>query len=177
MIAAYTATTRIEGFANSMGDSGTAATSVIVAQNLGTRDRKNADASFRCSFCLLLLIGAFISCMLFFLAPAASKILLGTFSGDAIDSSVQYLRLIAVFYILCYLGGAFVGYFNGLGKVAVSFAGAVCQILLRTVLSWGLIPTLQLNAIAVATGIGWLSMDFLWALQYLRNHMSASSLD
>lgn len=31
MISAYTATTRIEGFANSFGDSGSAATSVLVA--------------------------------------------------------------------------------------------------------------------------------------------------
>lgn len=35
MISAYTATTRIEGFANSFGDSGSAATSVLVAQNRG----------------------------------------------------------------------------------------------------------------------------------------------
>lgn len=38
MISAYTATTRIEGFANSFGDSGSAATSVLVAQNLGGRE-------------------------------------------------------------------------------------------------------------------------------------------
>ncbi len=35
MILAYTATTRIEGFANSFGDSGCSATSVLTAQNLG----------------------------------------------------------------------------------------------------------------------------------------------
>lgn len=37
MISAYTATTRIEGFANSFGDSGAQAVSVFTAQNTGSR--------------------------------------------------------------------------------------------------------------------------------------------
>ncbi|MBD9157270.1 MAG: MATE family efflux transporter, partial [Lachnospiraceae bacterium] len=46
MISAYTATTRIEGFANSFGDSGSAATSVLVAQNLGAGKKERVRQSF-----------------------------------------------------------------------------------------------------------------------------------
>ena len=49
MISAYTATTRIEGFANSLGDSGSAATSVLVAQNRGAGKKERVKESFRSS--------------------------------------------------------------------------------------------------------------------------------
>lgn len=39
---AYTATTRMEGFANSFGDSGASAASVMAAQNLGTGKRNGS---------------------------------------------------------------------------------------------------------------------------------------
>ena len=46
LIAAYTATTRIEGFANSFGDSGASATSVVVAQNYGAAGGKISSLGF-----------------------------------------------------------------------------------------------------------------------------------
>lgn len=58
MISAYTATTRIEGFANSFGDSGSAATSVLVAQNRGAGKEERVKESFRSSLFLMLAMGA-----------------------------------------------------------------------------------------------------------------------
>ena len=46
MISAYTATMRMEGFANSFSDSGAVAISVFVAQNRGAGDKKRARAGF-----------------------------------------------------------------------------------------------------------------------------------
>lgn len=46
IISAYTATTRIEGFSNSFGDSGSTAISVFVAQNRGAGDKKRALKGF-----------------------------------------------------------------------------------------------------------------------------------
>ena len=100
MISAYTATTRIKGFANSFGDSGSAATSVLVA----------------------------------------------------------------LFYVFCFTGNTFAGYFNGTGRVSVPFIGATSHIALRVVLSWLLVGKMGLPAVALATGLGWVTVNALWAL-------------
>ncbi len=100
MISAYTAMTRIEGFANSFGDSGSAATSVLVA----------------------------------------------------------------LFYVFCFTGNTFAGYFNGTGRVSVPFIGATSHIALRVVLSWLLVGKMGLPAVALATGLGWVTVNALWAL-------------
>ena len=118
MISAYTATTRIEGFANSFGDSGNAATSVLVAQN----------------------------------------------RGAAFENARDYLKLVALFYTLCFTGNTFAGYFNGIGKVSVPFLGATSHIALRVVLSWLLVGRMGLPAVALATGLGWAMVNTMWAV-------------
>ena len=65
MISAYTATTRIEGFANSFGDSGSAATSVLVAQNLGAGKKERVRQSFCRSLALMVSMGLAISAVPF----------------------------------------------------------------------------------------------------------------
>lgn len=58
MISAYTATTRIEGFANSFGDSGAQAVSVFTAQNTGAGEERRVREGFRTSFLMMLALGA-----------------------------------------------------------------------------------------------------------------------
>lgn len=66
-----------------------------------------------------------------------------------------YLRLIAVFYVLCFIGNVFVGYFRGIGRVSVPIVGTTLQITLRVILSYALIGPMGLEAVALATGLGW----------------------
>lgn len=75
---------------------------------------------------------------------------------------VVYLRVIAVFYTLCFTGNTFAGYFDGVGRVSVPLIGAASHIALRAVLSWLLVGRLGLSAVALATGIGWLMVNGLW---------------
>ena len=140
MISAYTATTRIEGFANSFGDSGSAATSVLVAQNLGAGKKERVRQSFCRSLALM------------------------EHSGAAFENACAYMKIIAVFYTFCFTGNTFAGYFDGIGRVSVLFIGATSHIALRVVLSWLLIGEMGLPAVAVATGIGWVSVNALWTL-------------
>ena len=46
--------------------------------------------------------------------------------------------LVALFYVFCFTGNTFAGYFNGTGRVSVPFIGA--------------------------TGLGWVTVNALWAL-------------
>lgn len=162
MISAYTATTRIEGFANSFGDSGSAATSVLVAQNRGAGKEEREKESFRSSLFLMLAMGLAMSLIMYVSASTSVGFMLGTRSGAAFENARDYLKLVALFYTLCFTGSTFAGYFNGIGKVSVPFLGATSHIALRVVLSWLLVGKMGLPAVALATGLGWVLVNALW---------------
>ena len=80
------------------------------------------------------------------------------------------MKLVALFYTLCFTGNTFAGYFDGVGRVSIPFIGATSHITLRVVLSWLLIGKMGLPAVALATGIGWLLVNALWTV--IKHHLS-----
>ena len=87
------------------------------------------------------------------------------FIGDADAQSIQYgidyLRVVSLFYIFCFMGSALVGYFRGIGKVHVPFWCSTSHITIRVILSYLLVSRMGLPAVGLATGIGW-----IWAVTY-----------
>ena len=153
---------RVEDFANSFGDSGSAATSVLVAQNRGAGKEERVKESFRSSLFLMLAMGLAMSLIMYVSASTSVGFMLGTRSGAAFENARDYLKLVALFYTLCFTGNTFAGYFNGIGKVSVPFLGATSHIALRVVLSWLLVGKMGLPAVALATGLGWVLVNALW---------------
>ena len=164
LISAYTATTRIEGFANSFGDSGSAATSVLVAQNRGAGRKERVGEAFRSSLLLMLVMGLAASLIMYVGASASVGFMLGTNGGAAFENARDYMKMIALFYTLCFTGSTFAGYFNGLGRVSIPFLGTTSHIALRVALSWLLVGKMGLPAVALATGAGWVWVNALWTV-------------
>ena len=162
VIAAYTAATRIEGFANSFGDSGSSAISILISQNQAAGQKQRVKRIFQCSLIHTLLLGICCAIILYLTAPAAIALLTGQTNGMTFEGAVHYLRLIACFYPFCFTGGSFTGYYNGLTKVILTLIGSLGQITLRVILSWYWFHTMQLNAVALATGIGWICANIFW---------------
>lgn len=162
LISAYTTTTRIEGFANSAGDGCSAATSVLVAQNMGAKEEGRVKETYRKSLGICAAMGLACTAVLFAFAPQAVGWFLGESSGAAFENAVEYLRIVALFYILCYTGNAFVGYLDGIGKVSLPLIGACSHISMRAALSWLWIGQMGLGAVAWATGIGWVWCNLFW---------------
>lgn len=168
LIAAYTAGTRIEGFANSIGSSGSTATSILTAQNYGANRNDRVEKTFRTSLGWLAALGALSGVGMFLLAPRAIALLLGSCEGTAFSAAVSYLRFVALFYPFCFTGNTFTGYYSGTGKVLLPFIGALGHISIRVVFSWLLFPYLGLNAVAFATGFGWLCGNAFWGICKVR---------
>ncbi len=164
VIAAYTAATRIEGFVNSIGSSGSSSTSILTAQNYGAGKQERVKKTFRCSLAWLIGTGLVTASLLFLLAPQTIALMLGSNSGRAFHEGIKYLQIISFFYIFCYSGNTFTGYYNGIGKVLIPFIGASSHILIRVIFSWLLFPLFGLQAVAFATGIGWILANCFWAL-------------
>ena len=107
-------------------------------------------------------LGLVCTVVLYVFAPQSSAWLLGESSGVAFENAVSYLRTVALFYVLCYTGNAFVGYLDGIGKVTLPLIGACSHISMRALLSWLWIAGMGLNAVALATGIGWIWCNLFW---------------
>ncbi len=174
-IAAYTAGTRIEGFANSFGDSGSAATSVLAAQNFGTGKEERVSRVFRISLTAMLVLGTVSSLLLYASAPTVLRFLLAGAGTSSLQEAVSYLRTIALFYIFCFTGNTFAGYFEGTGRPAVTFIGALSHMTLRILLCFRFVPVYGLQAVAAACGIGWICVNLFWTCMKRRLAARGSS--
>ena len=82
---------------------------------------------------------------------ATMGFMIGNKTDGAFLAATGYLKIVAVFYVFCFTGNTFAGYFDGIGRVNIPFIGAVGHITLRVILSWIFVSQFQLNAVAVAT--------------------------
>lgn len=153
-ISAFTAATRIENFIQAFGISGCEAIAIFIAQNRGAGQDKRTYQGFLRGFSLLLATGLSFS-LLMHLAPYPLSALFLDGNGTSIDLCVSYLRLIGWFYFLSFLGHAFVGWFRGNGRMNITFWGTTLQIVTRVAGTYLLVGAMGLDAVALATGLGW----------------------
>lgn len=155
-ISAFTAATRIEGFVNSFGDSGAEAIAIFVAQNTGAGQEKRAEKGFSAGIRMMAVLCLCVCTAMFYFAPSLISFFLGGGGQEEIPQGVTYLRIVSCFYLFCFLGASFVGYFRGTGRVNLPVLGTSLHIAIRVALSYLLITRLQLGAVAIATGAGWI---------------------
>lgn len=168
VIASYTATMRIEGIVNAFSDSGSQSISILIAQNWGSGNKKRVRDGLRHGLVLEIICGTVLSVVMFLLSPLCMRFLVGADDMDILQPGISYLRVISIFYILCYIGNAFVGFFRGVGKIDIPFIATTIQITIRVVLSYLMIDKLGLSAVAVACGIGWVCVVFVHGFSYYR---------
>ena len=103
---------------------------------------------------LLVGAGVFFSCLLHLASVPLSSIFLEPGDG-ALALCASYLRLMGWFYFLSFVGHTFVGWFRGNGRMNITFWGTTLQIVSRVVGTYLLVDALGLDAVALATGLGW----------------------
>ena len=170
-IAAYTGATRIEGFANSFGDSGTAAMSVFIGQNTGAGNTQRVRRGFVQGECMLVGLGLAMSLGMLVSAPVLLPLVLPEGDGASLAPGVGYLRLVACFYLFNFLGCGLSGYYQGRGRIHLPVIGSTGHIALRALLSWQLAPVLSLPAVALATGLGWIGVVLFWSVVLRRTEL------
>lgn len=153
-IIAYAAVLRIEGLAQAAGEAGQAAGVALISQNHGARESARVRASFRWLLGAMIAAAACIGAAMFaFAEPLVALFAAG--DAGAMAEGVPYLRIIAVAYVLCLGGNAWVARFHGMGHFGTPLAATTLQIYTRVVLSFWWAPALDLAGIAWATVVGW----------------------
>lgn len=173
-IVAFTAATRIEGFANSFGDSGAAAVAVFTGQNTGAGKADRVREGFRRGQRLLFCFGVFMSLVMILGAEPCLRLVLPAGGAAGLAPAVGYLRLVACFYLFNFLGSGQAGYFRGRGLVNIPVIGATGHISLRAALSFLLAPAMGLPAVALATGLGWVGVVTFWSVLVRRDQARLS---
>ncbi len=158
MISAYTLAMRIEGFANSFGDSGSMAISVFTAQNRGAGKDGRVRQGFRKGFRMMVFLSIFLSFLMVLFTPAAITLFMGEASDTLALNVEAYMRTIAVFYLFCFIGNSFVGLYRGMGLAGIPVVGTVLHISIRVIFSYLLIGKMGLASVALASGIGWIAV-------------------
>lgn len=167
-IAAYTATMRLEGFLNAFADSGSAAISVFVSQNHGAGNHRRVHEGMRVGFTIMMVISAVLCTIMFLLAKPGISFFLKSSGELQLHYGTSYLRLISLFYPLCFAGCCFVGYFRGSGHMSVPVVGTTMHITIRVILSYLLIGKMGLSAVALSSGIGWICVVTYHASNYFK---------
>ena len=163
-IIAFTAATRVEGFANSFGDSGATAVAVFTGQNTGARENIRVREGFHKGQRLLSCLGLFMSLVMILGAEPFLRLVLPTDSPSVLGPAMGYLRLVACFYLFNSLGSGLVGYFQGRGRINLPVIGATGHITFRVILSLILAPVMGLPAVALASGLGWAGVVTFWSV-------------
>lgn len=177
IISAYTATMRIEGFANSFSDSGAVALSVFTAQNLGGGKKDRIWNGFKKGLQILLTLSVILAILMILLTKSVVILIMGHPTLNILENANAYMIVISVFYFLCFTGCTFVGFFRGIGKVEVPVIGTIIQISIRVVLSYAWIQMMGLKAIAFATGIGWIVVVLYQIFVCKKSHCLSADID
>ena len=97
------------------------------------------------------------------------------FQGSAffgmIGMGVDYLTLMAFFYVLPGLTNGIQGYFRGMGEMKTTLIATFIQISVRALVVWLLVPRIGLNGAAWACAAGWCLMLIYTFLRYQKVRM------
>ncbi|MGI5962892.1 MAG: MATE family efflux transporter [Lawsonibacter sp.] len=154
-ISAFTAATRIENFTQAFGMSGCEAIAIFIAQNRGAGKQQRIYEGFARGIGLMLAMGLAFSLFMHIEAEMLAALFLNG-EADSLALCVSYLQIISWFYFLSFLGHSFVGWFRGNGRMNITFWGTTIQIVVRVVGTYMLVDWLGLDAVAWATGVGWI---------------------
>lgn len=172
-ISAFTAANRVENFSQAFGIAGCEAIAIFTAQNQGADQPRRALRGFLWGASFTVGIGVFFSAGMGLFAVPIARVFLEDVEAVALCAS--YLRLFSWFFLLSYVGNSFVGWFRGSGRMNITFWGTSIQIAIRVAGTYLLVDRMDLNAVALSTGLGWLVLIVFQVAVFFLERRSASS--
>ena len=95
-------------------------------------------------------------------------------SAQMVAMGVDYLSLMAFFYILPGMTNGIQGFFRGMGEMKTTLVATFIQISIRTLVVYLLVPRVGIYGAALACAIGW---SFMLLYAYFRYRTVAKQLE
>lgn len=162
-MAAFAAVVKIDSFAYlPLQDFGNAF-ATFIAQNKGAGKYERIKTGIRSALKIITIYGGMTSVLVLFFSKHLMAIFIKPDETEILQMGIQYLFVVASFYILIGYLFMFYGYFRGIGKPEVSIILTVISLGTRVLLAYILssISSVGLVGIWWAIPIGWILADLL----------------
>jgi putative MATE family efflux protein len=157
-IATFNAVNRVDDFAFMPEQSISHSMTTFIAQNRGAKQDKRIKQGFRVGMRIETIYWGILFLAIFFGATSIMKLFVTEQDRSVVSLGTDYLKSMALFYILPAYTNGLQGYFRGMGKLNITLVATVVQMITRVVFSYILAPSIGIKGIAYACFLGWTAM-------------------
>ena len=158
VIAAFNAVSRVDDFACIPEQSISSSMMTCIAQNRGAGEHARVGETLRRGMMIEAAYGVLICAAVLLVKEPVMRLFAAQDSMQMVSMGVDYLTLMAFFYILPGITNGIQGYFRGMGDLKTTLVAAFIQISIRALVVAVLVPRVGLNGAAWACAIGWSAM-------------------
>ena len=174
VIAAFNAVSRVDDFACIPEQSISSAMMTCVAQNRGAGQKLRVRETLRRGMMLEAAYGVFILLLVQLVKRPVMQLFAAQDSAQMVSMGVDYLTLMAFFYILPGMTNGIQGFFRGMGEMKTTLMGTFIQISIRALVVYMLVPHIGISGAALACAIGW---SFMLVYAFFRYRKVIRKLD
>lgn len=157
-IATFNAVNRVDDFAFTPEQSISSGMTTFLAQNRGAKKNERIKRGFWSGMIIETLYWCILVGIVYFSARGLMKLFVPNDEGNVIKLGVNYLQLMAFFYLLPSWTNGIQGYFRGMGDLKITLMSTFLQIVGRVVFSYLLAPKMGIVGIALSCLGGWIIM-------------------
>lgn len=158
VIAAFNAVSRVDDFACIPEQSISSSMMTCIAQNRGAGEHARVGETLRRGMIIEAAYGVLICAAVLLVKEPVMRLFAAQDSMQMVSMGVDYLTLMAFFYILPGITNGIQGYFRGMGEMKTTLVATFIQISIRALVVAVLVPRVGLNGAAWACAIGWSAM-------------------
>lgn len=158
VIAAFNAVSRVDDFACIPEQSISSSMMTCIAQNRGAGEHARVGETLRRGMMIDAAYGVLICAAVLLVKEPVMRLFAAQDSMQMVSMGVDYLTLMAFFYILPGITNGIQGYFRGMGEMKTTLVATFIQISIRALVVAVLVPRVGLNGAAWACAIGWSAM-------------------
>lgn len=174
VIAAFNAVSRVDDFACIPEQSISSAMMTCIAQNRGAGEKERVKETLRRGMMLEAAYGVLILLIVQLVKRPVMQLFAAQDSVQMIGMGVDYLTLMAFFYILPGITNGIQGFFRGMGEMKTTLVGTFIQISIRALVVYLLVPRIGLSGAALGCAIGW---SFMLVYAFFRYRKVIKTLD
>lgn len=158
VIAAFNAVSRVDDFACIPEQSISSSMMTCIAQNRGAGEHARVGETLGRGMMIEAAYGVLICAAVLLVKEPVMRLFAAQDSMQMVSMGVDYLTLMAFFYILPGITNGIQGYFRGMGEMKTTLVATFIQISIRALVVAVLVPRVGLNGAAWACAIGWSAM-------------------
>lgn len=168
-IAAFNAVNRVDDFVFQPEQSIGTAMTTFVAQNRGAKQTSRVHDSFRKGMLMEAGYWVIIGTIVRLTAPFLMSLFLSEADGEAASYGIEYLQLMAFFYIMPGMTNGLQGFVRGWGRMKICLIATTIQMAGRVFFSWLLVPHFNIMGVALGCACGWIIMLSYEVPYYIRH--------